>query len=863
MTRLATLTRRFASASPSGRGFALVMAWRETRAALGKFIFVVLSVALGAAALTAVTGFNESVRYTLLREARSLMAADVSLRMPIEPSAKELEFLDRLKSEGIDSTRVTETVSMASTGEGAPVLISVKAADLALYPFYGRLELDPSNVRLDATSVAASDDLLLRLNENVGDSIEVGARKFRIVARISKEPDRMTTGFTLGPRVLFTREGLSSANILVPGSRITERVLLKLPANQDLQAMRSELEQVFGRRARITDYTETNPQLTRALDRATRFLALVSLIALIIAGLGVGATMQTHLRQKMPNIAFMKCIGGRSSHIVRIYVAQALIIGFAGSLIGVIIGAFAQAAFARLVASYFDIAVILIWPWTAMLKGVAASSATAILFAVPSLLAISEVKPALILRQEVSDESKRERNWRSIVATVIILAGLWAIAVWVGSSLKYASVFAGVLLGSLLVLGAIGAVLLRMVRRLSGSALIRRSAALRHGIANLYRPGAHAAAILASLGIGVMFTTTVYFLQSSLLEEVRLTAPPDTPNLYLINITDREREGIERLLQNDSAIIDRQPLSPSVSAQLLTIDGTPLEQIPLEEGARRFLNTQFVLTWTRDMPAATQILEGAWWPAQLAQPAQPSEPLVSVQEFAAQALGLKVGSVLEWNAIGGNIRARVANIRRTDALRVGANNQFILSPGTLDNFSLVYYGAIRVKPENAAGIQARIFRQFPTVTVINAADILDIIQGVMDRVSLATKFVAGFAIFGGLVVLASSIAATRYRRIREVAILKTVGATRGTLVRMFCAEFAVIGSAAGLIGGGLAAASSAILIGQLLDTSYKFSWLPVFAAAGLTCVLTILTGWLASYGILDRKPLDILRQIES
>ena len=836
------------------------MAWRETRAAVGKFIFVVLSVALGAAALTAVTGFNESVRYTLLREARSLMAADVSLRMPIEPSPKELEFLDRLKSKGINSTRVTETVSMASTGEGAPVLISVKAADLALYPFYGRLELEPSNVRLDATSVAVSDDLLLRLNAKVGDSIEVGARKFRIVARISKEPDRMTTGFTLGPRVLFTREGLSSANILVPGSRITERVLLKLPPDQDLQAMRSQLEDVFGRRARITDYTETNPQITRALDRATRFLALVSLIALIVAGLGVGATMQTHLRQKMPNIAFMKCIGGRSGHIVRIYVAQALIIGFAGSAIGVVIGAFAQAAFARLVAGYFDIAVILIWPWSAMLKGAAASAATAILFAVPSLLAISEVKPALILRQEVSEESKRARNWQSILAIVVILAGLWAIAVWVGSSLKYASVFAGVLLGSLLVLGAVGAVLLRMVRRLSGSALIRRSAALRHGIANLYRPGAHAAAILASLGIGVMFTTTVYFLQSSLLEEVRLTAPPDTPNLYLINITDRERDGIERLLQNDPVIIDRQPLSPSVAAQLLTIDGTPLEQIPLEEGARRFLNTQFILTWTRDMPAATQILEGGWWPAQ---PAPPSEPLVSVQEFAAQALGLKVGSVLEWNAIGGNIRARVANIRRTDALRVGANNQFILSPGTLDNFSLVYYGAIRVKPENASGIQARIFRQFPTVLVINAADILDIIQGVMDRVSLATKFVAGFAIFGGLVVLASSIAATRYRRIREVAILKTIGATRGTLVRMFCAEFAVIGSAAGLIGGGLAAASSAILIGQLLDTSYKFSWLPIFAAAALTCVLTVLTGWLASYGILDRKPLDILRQIES
>jgi putative ABC transport system permease protein len=354
-----------------------------------------------------------------------------------------------------------------------------------------------------------------------------------------------------------------------------------------------------------------------------------------------------------------------------------------------------------------------------------------------------------------------------------------------------------------------------------------------------------------------MFTLSVYFLQNSLLEEVRLTAPPDTPNLFLINITDLERDGITKLLQTDPVVIDRQPLSPSVAAQLETIDGTPLEQIPMEDGARRFLNTQFILTWARDLPPATQILEGSWWEP------QPQEAFVSVQEMAAQALGLKVGSVLEWEALAGKIRARVANIRRTDALRVGANNQFILSPGTLDNFSAVYYGAVRVKPEDAAALQTRIFQQFPTVSVINAADILEIIQGVVDRVSSATRFVSGFAIFGGLIVLASSIAATRYRRVREVAILKAVGATRGALIRMFSAEFAVIGSAAGLIGGGLAAVASAILVGQLLGTPYKFTWTPVFVTAVITSVLTVLTGWLASYGILGRKPLDILRQIES
>jgi putative ABC transport system permease protein len=325
----------------------------------------------------------------------------------------------------------------------------------------------------------------------------------------------------------------------------------------------------------------------------------------------------------------------------------------------------------------------------------------------------------------------------------------------------------------------------------------------------------------------------------------------------LINITDREREGLIRLLENESGIVDRQPLSPSVSAQLLTIDEIPAEQIPIEEGARRLLNVQYTLTWARDIPPATEILEGAWWgPA-------PPEPLVSVQEFAAQALGLKVGSVIEWTAIGGNIRARVANVRRTDALRVGANNQFILSPGALDEFSPVYYGALRVSPGQIGPLQARIFQRYPTVTVVNAADILQVIQEVIDRVSIAVRFVAGFAIFGGLVVLASSVAGTRYRRMREVAILRTIGATRASMVRMFCTEFAVIGSAAGLLGGAMGAILSAILVGELLDTPYKFTWPPVLLAAPVTAVVTVITGWLASYGILDRKPLDILRQIES
>jgi len=835
------------------------MSWRETRASFGKFAFLVLAIALGTGALTAVTGFNESVQYTLRNEARSLMAADIAVRLPNRPTDADFAIIRKLETEGIRTTRVTETVSMASTQGQLPVLISVKAADFSQYPYYGRIELNPANAHLDDNSVAASDELLQRLHLSTSDTLRIGQREFRIAARIVREPDRMTTGFTLGPRVLLTREALQSTGIVSDVSRATERVLLKLPDKRDLNLLRTGLENDFGRRARITDYTETNPSLTRALDRATRFLSMVSLIALIVGGLGVAATMQSHIRQKMTSIAFMKCIGGRSADILRTYFVQAIWLGLMGSFIGAVLGAFAQSAFARLLSKYFDLRVTLVWPLASMSKGVFAGLMTTVLFALPALLAVRSVRPSFLLRKDFSSESPAKVDFASLAAAAGTIAGLWAIAVWISDSIIYASVFAGSLVAAVLIIGGIGAGLLRFLKSISAHSFVKRSPALRHGIANLYRPGAHSIAILASIAIGVMFTLSVYSVQHSILDEIRSTAPPDAPNVFLINITQPDYERLNKFIQTDPAIVERDPLSESTAAQLTTVDGKPLEELPATDRSRRFLDSPTTLTVSRDVPKATKIVKGTWWSQ------DPAEPEVSVLESTADGLGIRVGSILEWKAIAGEakqIRARVANIRRADGVRFGNNGQFVLSPRSLDGVPTIYFGSIRVIPSEIGNLQTRMLQAFPTVAVVNGAEILQLIQDIVDRASMAVRFVAGFAIFGGLIVLASSVAGTRYRRTREVAILKTVGANRRTLVRIFSTEFAAIGVAAGLIGSSLGAGLSVILISKLLDTPYHFAWIPSVVATGLTALLTVAAGWVASYGVLSQKPLDILRNVD-
>jgi len=297
--------------------------------------------------------------------------------------------------------------------------------------------------------------------------------------------------------------------------------------------------------------------------------------------------------------------------------------------------------------------------------------------------------------------------------------------------------------------------------------------------------------------------------------------------------------------------------SPAIAGQLSRINGTPVEEIQLSEGEQRYFRTQFALTWSVEIPKATEILSGSWWPESVA------ESLVSVEEDAADALKLTVGDTLEWSVQGRSLSARVTNIRRTDAGRLGANNQFILNPSALRDFPVIYYGAIRVRPDAVTSLQRVVFESYPTVTVVNAADVLDIIQSVVDRISLTVRFLSAFAILGGVIILASAVAGTRYRRMREVAVLKTIGATRGKIVRIFSLEFLIIGVAAGAIGATLATIFSVIVIDRLFHAPFVVAWLPLAAATLSTGLIAVAAGWAASFRILGEKPLEVLRQAEN
>lgn len=844
-------------------GAARKIAWREARASSFKFAFVVLAVAVGVGALTGVRGFSTAFRRMLNSEARTLMAGDVSARIFLNPDAAQQKVLDAMEAKGSRMTRITETVTMAAKqGNPIPVLVSLKAVEPGEYPFYGELKFAPAMTiekALCDTCVAAAQDLLLRLGLEVGGMMRVGGKEFRVSAIVEQEPDRMTGSLNVGPRMMMSRKALEQAQLVTEGSRAAQRFLFKLPpVGVDIGQMRDELKKTFPD-ALVTDYRETHPLITRGLDRATSFLSLVSLVALIIGSLGVAMAMNSHLQQKLDNIAVMKCLGARSSQIISIYLMQTLALGALGGVIGIGFGVAVQLAFPTLIERYFQMKPDFYFDWASVLQGLFAGLLSTLLFTLPPLLSIREIKPNLIFRRDMSGMKGtwRERLKRSRVAIAcgaLILGGLGLLAGWLAGTkledaVRLGGWFAVGLAVSLGLLAGFAWALLRGLKMLSP--LTRGT--LRHGLANLYRPGNQAEAVLVSIGVGVMFTLTIYLVQHSLLTEIAESAPPGMPNVFLIDITEPMREGVTKLVNSQPGLEKEVELIPSVAARITHVDGQEIRSMDLKGFSRRFLQTRSV-TWNAAQPKGTKVIGGKWY--------QPGEVgRVAVMEDAALSLKLKAGSVIDWNVAGRQLRTQVSAIFRQESVRAGASQEFIFDGKSLEGMPVIYFAGARVKTDKVPQVQAAVYSQYPTISIINIADVLDIIQEVVDQIAVVIRFISAFAILGGVIILAASVAGTRFRRIREVVILKTFGGTRWRIASIFSVEFILLGLCAGGMGAMLATGFTSLLMKQFFkESEFLGDWRALGIAVIGSALIANAAGWAASARILGQKPLEILRE---
>ncbi|MFL6427909.1 MAG: ABC transporter permease, partial [Acidobacteriaceae bacterium] len=543
--------------------------------------------------------------------------------------------------------------------------------------------------------------------------------------------------------------------------------------------------------------------------------------------------------------------------ILRIYLLQTLLLGLAGGLVGVAAGFGVEWTIPLLAAKLLPIEPTLRLPVRAGFAGLGTGMLTTLLFCLPPLLDIRRIKPNLVLRRQVETQpettlaerwQRRRMQW---IATAIILLALAGIAAGLTSSLIIAAWFTTALVGLLLFITLLARTLLRLLRTTLARTRLSLPSAVRHGLSNLYRPGNQSIAVLTALGTGIMLILTVFLMQNAVLRDLQETLGKGLPNIFLIDIATDELDGVASLIAKEPGVHGAMERLPVVAGRLNEVNGKSGDALKQEKVPRHLLQS-VSLTWSDTVPAGAKVHVGAWW-----KPGD--EGKVAVSEGLARRMHVGVGSTLLFTVQEQRIPVTVMALYANDGQHVFGRSEFILSQRSLAHFPVVWYGAVHVDTAQIPQMQRALFAAYPTVTVINIADLLDTVAGVVHQVTIIVRFLAAFSILSGLVILASSVASTRFRRIREVVVLKTLGARRARVAAVFGVEFTVLGLLAGCVGVIFANLLTFILLHRL-DVTFHLQWPAAVTAAAGTALLAVITGWLASIRILGQRPLEVLRE---
>jgi len=511
-------------------------------------------------------------------------------------------------------------------------------------------------------------------------------------------------------------------------------------------------------------------------------------------------------------------------------------------------------------------------PWRSVFAGLGTGILTTLLFCLPPLLDVRKIRPNLVLRRAVEDGSgdgptsfakKLSENKVQWIASVLIVLGLGGIAAALTDSLAVGAWFGAALCALLLFTLGLSALTLRGLRAFLSKTRLYLPSAVRHALANLYRPGNQSSAVLAALGTGVMLILVVFLMQKSVLSEMKEGAKPDTPNIFLIDMATSELQGVRDLLAKQPGVRGHMEALPVVSGRIESIDGVSVDKLKVKNYPKRLLQS-VSLTWSDQLPEGSKMVSGAWWePGQLAvdtnEDASKRAVGLAVVDHAATRLHIHPGSEVVFDSDDQLIKTKVAAIYKSDGQHVYGRSEFILPPGALKGMPVIWYGAAHVDGPEIGAMQRALFAVYPTVTVINIADVLDTIQGFVGQITQVVRFLAAFSMLSGVVILASSVASTRYRRIREVVVLKTIGATRGRIATVFSVEFIVLGLLSGAVGVVFANLLTKVLV-RRLDVPFHLDWLAGLIALLASAVLATATGWVASARILGQKPLQVLRE---
>ncbi len=848
--------------TPSAPAPPFLLTWRLARRELrgglrtrfrGFRIFLSCLV-LGTAAIAAVGSVSSSIGAGLRADARALLGGDVELRVhhrPVTPEQREW-----LAAAGRLSEMVALRAMASRSDRTERRLVELKAVDDA-YPLVGDLMIR-DGVRLDSAlaprggvhGLVAEASLLKRLKLSVGDQVEIGDATFRITGVIEKEPDRATRGIQLGPRVVVSLPALEAAQLLKPGALSRFYYRLLLPPETDVAAFRQRLAEAFPDGSwRVRGPTEAAPGLTRFIDRLTQFLTLVGMSALLIGGVGVGNAVHAFLAQRRPTIATLKCLGAPAGLVLRMYLAQILLLAVLGIAVGLVVGALSPLAAAPLLSDLLPVGMETgIYPRPLVLAA-AFGLLTTLVFSLGPLMLARDIPAATLFRQAVAPVRRRLRAGDLAVLTVLV-AGLATMTVLTAHNKPLAIWFVG---GAMVAFAAFRLAALA-VMRLAAHWPRPRQPRLRLALANLHRPGAPTASVVLSLGMGITVLVAIMMIERNLSRQIEAVVEEEAPAFFFIDIQPDQVDGFEALVRSfpQAGEIRRVPM---LRGRITEMGGVPVSDIRPPPHHAWVVRGDRGLTWSRTAPErGSHIVAGDWWPEDYDGP-----PLISFDAEAAKAYRLKIGDEVAFNILGRRFVATIANLRRIDWSSLGMNFVVIFSPGALERAPQISIATVQIDAATEDALEAAVSGQYPNVSAIRVRDVVADVNRIMQSIDVAMKAVAAIAILAGVLVLSGAIAAGRRRRIYDAVVLKTLGATRRNVLAAYLIEFALLG----LVTAAIAAAAGSLAAWAVTTGLMHIDWSFTPAAAIWTTLLcvgaTLFFGAMGAWRALGQNAAPLLR----
>ena len=834
------------------------LALREMRGGLRGFYIFLACIALGTAAIAGVNSLSQSITRSIASQGQKLLAGDIRFELNNRPAnTDERAFIDSLGNVSASAG----LRSMARLPDGSnQALVELKAVDAA-YPLYGAVKSEPDAPLADMLATKgerhnalAAPLLLDRLGLAVGDELLLGKARIVIAGTIVTEPDALSDGFGFAPRLLVSAETLAASGLVQTGSLVEYAYKVKVGDPTSVPALVSQAQEKFPQAGwSIRTSRNAAPALTANITRFSQFLTLVGLTALIVGGVGVANAVRAYLDSKRGVIAAFKCLGAAGSLITTIYLIQILMIAAIGIAIGLMLGILIPYVAAQFLAGLLPVSTDFTLYPSALGLAAVFGVLTALAFAFLPLGRARNV-PATALFREQSFEAQAWPRWPYLAAAAACLAALAGLAVLTAYDRTISLTFLGAIAFSFVVLRGVSVIVAFLARRAPHVS----SPALRLAIGNIHRPGALTPSVVLSLGLGLALLVTLALIDGNLRRELTSNLPERAPNFFFVDIQGSEIEGFRTLLRQnlpEGKIIE----VPMLRGRILAFNGEDVTKMTVPPAGQWVLRGDRGITYAKNLPENSTLSEGQWWGPDYA-----GEPLVSFSAEEAAQLGLKIGDTVTVNVLGRNITAKIANFRRVEWESLSINFVMVFSPNTFAGAPHAWLATV-IDPDASAQEEATTLRAitntYPTITSVRVKDALDIVNVLVGQLATAIRAAAAVALVASVLVLAGALAAGNRARVHDAVVLKTLGATRKTLIRAFCYEYAILGLSTAifaLFAGGVAAW---FVVSRIMTLPSRFLPDVAIATIVLALVVTVGIGLAGTWRILGQKAAPVLREL--